>query len=163
MCQGNEGQRNGNMGTEGQAATKAICRVAVVCLAVWRTWGMSLNVHPWSHIGNLALRGPIVESEFEEKNGSPTFIVGKMPERFNKYCSHSVSRAERAVFLGFGFVSAQSQAAVVMLLRQSLAKTQKSSLRAATLFLKTLQGVSSSFAERNWILAGTASRLGAGV
>jgi hypothetical protein len=43
-----------------------------------------------------------------------------------------------AVFLGFGFVSAQSQAAVGMLLRQSLAKTQKSSLRLATLFLKTL-------------------------
>jgi hypothetical protein len=43
-----------------------------------------------------------------------------------------------AVFLGFGFVSAQSQAAAGMLLRQSLAKTQKSSLRPATLFLKTL-------------------------
>jgi hypothetical protein len=41
--------------------------------------------------------------------------------------------------LGFGFVSAQLQAAAGMLLRQSLAKTQKSSLKTATLFLKTLQ------------------------
>jgi hypothetical protein len=40
--------------------------------------------------------------------------------------------------MGFGFVSAQSQAAAGMLLRQSLAKTQKYSLRVATLFLKTL-------------------------
>jgi hypothetical protein len=59
-------------------------------------------------------------------------------ERFKKYCSHSGGQAEEAVFLGFGFVSAQSQAAAGMLLRQSLAKTQKSSLRMATLFLKTL-------------------------
>jgi hypothetical protein len=63
-----------------------------------------------------------------------------------------------AVFLGFGFVWAQfgfpspasqlpgddvrfaqrSQAAAGMLLRQSLAKTKKSSLKTATLFLKTL-------------------------
>jgi hypothetical protein len=56
-------------------------------------------------------------------------------ERFKKY--HS--RSERAVFLDFGVVSAQLQAAVGMLLRQSLAKIQKSSLRTATLFLKTLQ------------------------
>jgi hypothetical protein len=55
-------------------------------------------------------------------------------ERFKKHHSHSV----RAVFFGFGFVSAQSQAAAGMLFRQSLAKTQKSSLRMATLFLKTL-------------------------
>jgi hypothetical protein len=39
---------------------------------------------------------------------------------------------------GFGFVSAQLQAAAGMFLRQSLAKTQKSSLRMTTLFLKTL-------------------------
>jgi len=43
--------------------------------------------------------------------------------------------------LGFGFVSAQLQAAAGMLLCQSLAKTQKSSLKTATLFLKTLQGM----------------------
>jgi len=49
-----------------------------------------------------------------------------------------VGREKEAVFLGFGFVSAQSQATAGMLLRQSLAKTQKSSLRPATLFLKTL-------------------------
>jgi hypothetical protein len=49
-----------------------------------------------------------------------------------------MEKDEGAVFLGFGFVSAQSQAAVGMLLRQSLAKTQKSSLRMATVFLQTL-------------------------
>jgi len=43
-----------------------------------------------------------------------------------------------AVFLGFGFVLAQSQGFANLLLRQSLAKTQKSSLRTAALFLQTL-------------------------
>jgi hypothetical protein len=49
-----------------------------------------------------------------------------------------------AVFLGFGFVSAQSQVAANLLLRQSLAKTPKvladghHSLRMATVFLQTL-------------------------
>jgi len=46
-------------------------------------------------------------------------------ERFQKYCSHSAEQNEMAVFLGFGFVLAQSQAVVGMLLRQSLAKTSK--------------------------------------
>ena len=46
-------------------------------------------------------------------------------EHFHKYCSHAVRRVEEAVFLGFGFVLAQSQAATGMLLRQSLAKTPK--------------------------------------
>jgi hypothetical protein len=55
-------------------------------------------------------------------------------ERFKKYHSHSV----RAVFFCFGFVSAQLQAAAGMRLRQSLAKTKKSSLRTAILFLETL-------------------------
>jgi hypothetical protein len=39
---------------------------------------------------------------------------------------------DELVLLGFGFVSAQLQAAAGMLLRQSLAKTQKSSLQMAT-------------------------------
>ena len=55
-------------------------------------------------------------------------------ERFKKYYSRSV----RAVFLSFGFVSAQLQATAGMRFRQSLARTQKSSLRTATLFLETL-------------------------
>jgi len=42
-------------------------------------------------------------------------------ERFKKYYGHSV----RAVFLDFGFVSTQLQAAAGMRLHQSLAKTQK--------------------------------------
>jgi hypothetical protein len=60
-------------------------------------------------------------------------------EHFHKYYSHSVGKNKEAVFLGFRFVSAQSQATVGMLLRQSLAKTQKSSLRLATVFLQKLQ------------------------
>lgn len=40
--------------------------------------------------------------------------------------------------LGFGFISAQAQAVAGMRLRQSLAKTQKSSLKTAILFLETL-------------------------
>jgi hypothetical protein len=40
--------------------------------------------------------------------------------------------------LDFGFVSAQSEAAAGVILRQSLAKTQKSSLQTAILFLETL-------------------------
>jgi hypothetical protein len=61
-----------------------------------------------------------------------------IPERFKKYCSHSAEWNKGAVFLSFSFVSAQLQTATGMLLRQSLAKTQKSSLRMATLFLKAL-------------------------
>jgi hypothetical protein len=59
-------------------------------------------------------------------------------ERFKKYCSHSASWTEGAVFLGFGFVLAQSQAVAGVPLRQSLAKTQKCSLRMAAVFLKML-------------------------
>jgi hypothetical protein len=59
-------------------------------------------------------------------------------ERLKKYYSHSWKKRRAAVFLGFGFVLAQSQGVSNLLLRQSLAKTQKSSLRTAILFLKTL-------------------------
>jgi len=54
--------------------------------------------------------------------------MNKGPERFKKYYSRSV----RAVFLGFGVVLTQLQAAAGMRLRQSLAKAQKSSLQMAT-------------------------------
>src|ERR1044071_1806275 len=50
-------------------------------------------------------------------------------ERLKKYCSHSINGMERAVFLVFGFVSARSQGFANLLLRRSLAKNQKSSLR----------------------------------
>ena len=43
-----------------------------------------------------------------------------------------------AVFLAFGSVFAQSQGAAAMLPRSSLSKSQKSTLRTATVFLKTL-------------------------
>jgi hypothetical protein len=46
-------------------------------------------------------------------------------EHFHQYCSPAVGKDEGAVFLGFGFVLAQSQAAAGMLLGQSLAKTPK--------------------------------------
>src|SRR5688572_30854518 len=47
-------------------------------------------------------------------------------EQFKKYCSLSGT-----VLFVSGFVSAQSQAAVGMLIRQSLARTKKSSFRTA--------------------------------
>jgi hypothetical protein len=60
-------------------------------------------------------------------------------ERLKKYCSHSAKGIERAVFLVFGFrlrrgyggqvVSAPLQGFSNLLLRRSLAKNQKSSLR----------------------------------
>jgi len=59
-------------------------------------------------------------------------------EHFQKYCSHPAVMEQGTVFLSFGFVSAQSQGFANLLLRQSLAKTQKSSLRMAALFLQTL-------------------------
>jgi hypothetical protein len=59
-------------------------------------------------------------------------------ERFKKYRIHLANGLLQAVSLGFGFVSAQLQAAAGMLLRQSLAKAQKSSLQMAALFLETL-------------------------
>jgi hypothetical protein len=50
-------------------------------------------------------------------------------ERLKKYCSHSEKNVGKAVFLIFGFVSAQLQGFSNLLLRRSLAKNQKSSLR----------------------------------
>jgi signal transduction histidine kinase len=46
-------------------------------------------------------------------------------EHFQKYCSHSGEWKEGAVFLDFGFVSAQLQGCLSLLLRRSLAKTPK--------------------------------------
>jgi hypothetical protein len=61
------------------------------------------------------------------------------PEHFQKYCSRSGGNEEKAVFLVFGFVSAQLQGFSNLLLRRSLAKNQKSSLRTATVFFQTLK------------------------
>jgi hypothetical protein len=55
--------------------------------------------------------------------------IGLGLEHFQKNCSHAVGENGKAVFLGFGFVSAQSQGLANLLLRRSLAKTQKSPLR----------------------------------
>jgi hypothetical protein len=46
-------------------------------------------------------------------------------EQIKKYCSHSAGKNKAAVFLGFGFVSAQLQGSLNLRLRQSLAKTPK--------------------------------------
>src|SRR5262249_6805777 len=60
-------------------------------------------------------------------------------ERLKKYCSHSAKENERAVFLVFGFVSAQLQGFANLLLRRSLAENQKSSLRIGySIFLTAL-------------------------
>jgi hypothetical protein len=57
--------------------------------------------------------------------GSSRRQPGKKLEHFHKFCSHAGEERRGAVFLIFGFVSAQSQAAAGMLLRQSLAKKPK--------------------------------------
>ncbi|MDE3099752.1 MAG: hypothetical protein KGJ88_09785 [Verrucomicrobiota bacterium] len=59
-------------------------------------------------------------------------------ERFKKYCSHSGRKGWEGVFLGFGVVSAQSQGFQTCSLAEALPKHQKSPLRTATLFFKTL-------------------------
>src|SRR5579859_6090378 len=46
-------------------------------------------------------------------------------ERINKFCSRAAGKIKRAVFLGFGFVSAQLQGFTNLSLRRSLAKTPK--------------------------------------
>jgi hypothetical protein len=46
-------------------------------------------------------------------------------EHFRKNCSQAVGEKEEAVFLSFGFVSAQLQGLSNLLLRQSLAKNSK--------------------------------------
>jgi len=60
------------------------------------------------------------------------------PERFKEFCSRADGGANAAVFLPFGFVSAQLQGFFNLRLRQSLAQSQKSSLRKATEFLEKL-------------------------
>jgi hypothetical protein len=61
-------------------------------------------------------------------------------ERLKKYCSHSEKWNGKAVFLVFGFVSAQLQGFANLRLRQSLAKNQKSSLRIGnSIFLTALE------------------------
>jgi hypothetical protein len=69
------------------------------------------------------------------------YFAGLILEPFKKYCSHAVETLNGAVFLIFGFVSAQSQVAADMLLRQSPAKNQKASLSTATVFFKRLQTI----------------------
>jgi len=59
-------------------------------------------------------------------------------EHYHKYCSHSVGRDPKRSFWVFASFRLSHRAATNLLLRQSLAKTQKSSLRMATVFLQTL-------------------------
>jgi hypothetical protein len=81
------------------------------------------------------------------KTGQPKFInrlagmaaSSAAPlEQFHKCCSAAEKLEREAVFLTFGFVSARSQATLGVLPRQSLAQSQKSSLRRATSFLSML-------------------------
>jgi hypothetical protein len=51
--------------------------------------------------------------------------LGLILEQLKKYCSHSVRRGAKAVFLVFGFVLAQSQAFANLILRQSLGQNLK--------------------------------------
>jgi hypothetical protein len=59
-------------------------------------------------------------------------------ERLKKYCSHSVRKNKAAVFLGFGFVSAQLQGFSTCAFAKASPKHQKSSPRMATVFFKPL-------------------------
>jgi hypothetical protein len=65
-------------------------------------------------------------------------LMNVLLERFHKCCSGASLVIGTAVFLIFGFVSAQSQGYSNLLLHRSLAKNQKSSLHTATSFLSTL-------------------------
>jgi len=60
-------------------------------------------------------------------------------EHFQKYCSHAVRKNGKIGLFGFWLRFGSVTGRRGMLLRQSLAKTQKSSLRVATVFLQTLQ------------------------
>jgi len=60
---------------------------------------------------------------------------GRDLEYFYKYGSAVLETLREAIDWVFGFVSAQAQTAMGMCLRQSPAKTQKSSLRSATSLL----------------------------
>jgi hypothetical protein len=57
-------------------------------------------------------------------------------EPFKKYCSHAVGTRQKAVFLGYGCVSAQSQDVSNLLLRQNFALTQNPRSARPQYFLK---------------------------
>jgi hypothetical protein len=61
----------------------------------------------------------------DDPNFSEKKFLALRLEHFRKYCSHAVGKDEGAVFLGFGFVSAQSQAAAGMLPHSASPKHQK--------------------------------------
>jgi hypothetical protein len=67
-------------------------------------------------------------------------IIRQVPFQsiFRKIVAMWFGKSEEAVFWGFSFVSAQLQGFSNLRLRQSLAKTPKSSLHMATVFLQTL-------------------------
>jgi hypothetical protein len=64
-------------------------------------------------------------------------MCSPVSEHFQQSCSDELI-LRTAVFLVFGFVSTQSQGFSNLLLHQSLAKNQKSSLLIATSFLSML-------------------------
>ena len=72
-----------------------------------------------------SVTGPYQACAFAKASSRLKNPRSKRLEHFKKYYSRLAERKETAVFLGFGFVSAQSQAIFGMLLRQSLAKTPK--------------------------------------
>jgi hypothetical protein len=89
---------------------------------------------------NSGSRGHAASRNLSNKRGTSSIL-----ERIKKYCSHSIERLEKAVFLFFGFVSAQSQGYSNLLLRRSLAKNQKFSLRIGySIFLTALENISAS-------------------
>jgi hypothetical protein len=89
----------------------------------------------------MATRSSFRHFTFLTTFNTSTVLQKCASEHFHKYCSHSVGAKERAVFLSFGFVLPQLQGCSNLRLRQSLAKTLKSSLRMATVFLQTLKSL----------------------
>jgi hypothetical protein len=69
-------------------------------------------------------------------------------EQFQKYYSPVAKWKKEAVFLGFGFVSAQSQAAAGLLFRQSLAKNPKASAPHGHILFENALICQSPFASR---------------
>jgi hypothetical protein len=65
------------------------------------------------------------QKEPAEPSRHPSQTAAHILEHFHQFCSQAGEEKRQAVFLIFGFVSAQSQAAAGMLLRQSLAKKPK--------------------------------------
>ena len=86
---------------------------------------INLLCSPKSSLDCEKVKLPLNAGPFTVLNGRVELAGGVGLERLKKFCSHADGEKERAVFLGFGFVSAQLQGFTNLRLRRSLAKTPK--------------------------------------